>query len=290
MAVKEKNELNRKYLWLGVLAVITGMLALVLLVRGMGVSERPKGASEPETTWLPTELDETLPEETVLLPQRNPYGPMDFQYDGFYLTCIAGESHLGIDVSEHQQQIDWEQVAGSGVEYAMIRIGYRGFGQDGALHEDSRARENLEGAEQAGLDVGAYFFSQAVTPEEALEEALMVLDFLNGRPLDMPVVYDWEHVSAADARTNQVDPDTLMACVVTFCETIKRAGYEPMVYFNQSLAGTMLDLTKLESYDFWLAMYSDRMTYPYRVDMWQYTCEGTVPGIAVPVDLNLYLP
>jgi GH25 family lysozyme M1 (1,4-beta-N-acetylmuramidase) len=115
---------------------------------------------------------------------------------------------------------------------------------------------------------------------------------LDGRDLDMPVVYDWETVSSEDARTRDMDPKTLNACALAFCREIEAAGYEPMVYFNLDLAKRMFDLQAIQAagYDFWLAMYSDQLNYAYRVRMWQYTSSGTVAGIRGNVDLNLYFP
>ena len=119
----------------------------------------------------------TVPEVTAPVIQENLYGPEDFQFEGDYMTCISGESLLGIDVSHHQAHIDWQQVAASGIRFAMIRVGYRGI-ETAELYMDDRAVENLQGALAAGLQVGVYFFSQAITPEEAVEEAEYTLDII----------------------------------------------------------------------------------------------------------------
>jgi GH25 family lysozyme M1 (1,4-beta-N-acetylmuramidase) len=126
--------------------------------------------------------------------------------------------------------------------------------------------------------------------EEAREEARFVLDKLDGQPLEMPIVFDWEFAPTNDARTANVTPEMLNSCAIAFCEEIKAAGYQPMVYFNIDLAWRMLDLPLLQrqGYPFWLAMYSNTMTYPYRVNMWQYTSGATVLGIDALVDMNLY--
>ena len=153
---------------------------------------------------------------------------------------------------------------------------------------DEYARENLAAAAAAGLDVGVYFFSQAISPEEARQEANFVLAVLKETELQMPVVFDWEYVSA-DARTGNMDRRTLTDCALTFCQVMEDAGYEVMLYFNQHLAQDFLILEELLAYDFWLAMYTDEMTCPYRIRMWQYTEEGSVPGISGNVDINLWL-
>ena len=167
----------------------------------------------------------------------------------------------------------------------MIRVGYRGYEQ-GGIYEDTYARANLQGALDAGLDVGVYFFSQAVTVEEAIEEANVVLDLIKDYKITYPVVFDWEWVTG-DARSGDITSRTLTDCTKAFCDTIAAAGYTPMFYFNLSMAQTMFRLRELTDYEFWLAQYSDAMTFAYDVQMWQYTCEGTVPGITTAVDLNL---
>ena len=219
----------------------------------------------------------------------NPYTPEDFEYEGNYLTCTAGESRLGVDVSSHQGVIDWQAVAAEGVEFAMIRIGVRGY-LEGEINTDSMARANIEGAKAAGLDVGVYFFSQAVTRQEAAREAAWCVTFLEDMELDMPLVYDWEHVASDEARTADLeDRDLLTACARSFCDVVKAAGYEPMVYFNVYQAKDLYDLTALQDYGFWLAQYLDGLDFPHAVDLWQYTESGEVDGIQGKVDLDLWL-
>ncbi len=199
-----------------------------------------------------------------------------------------GEGLPGIDVSSHQGSIDWDQVADHGVEFAMIRLGYRTYGP-GTLHIDERAQENLDGAKAAGLKIGAYFFSQAVSETEAREEAALALEVLWDRTLDLPLVYDWEYVDG-EARTASVTPRMLEKCIHAFCETVEDAGREPMIYFNKDLSQTRLDLDAMGEYPFWLALYQEELEFPHQVAMWQYTDEGTVPGIEANVDLNWYYP
>ena len=235
----------------------------------------------PTVPEIDPDTGEKLPE-----PEKNPYGKLDFQYEGRYLGCIKAGTMPGIDVSYYQGEIDWEKVKASGIEFAIIRLGYRGYGAEGKLVEDKMAFDNLEGALEAGLKVGVYFFSQAVSVEEALEEADFVLKRIGKYDITMPVVYDWEYISE-EARTANVDPRTLTDCYLAFCGKIEEAGYTPMAYFNTYQSRKMMYLTELEQYPFWLALYSDRMTYPYRIEMWQYTDSGRVPGIQGNVDINL---
>ena len=232
---------------------------------------------------------ETLPIEPENLPELNPYGRHDFQYNRFnYLICEETDSYSGIDVSAYQGDIDWERVKKSGIQFAIIRLGYRGYGT-GKLVEDDYARKNLDGAAEAGLAVGAYFFSQALNIKEVDQEIAFLLKILGDRKLDMPIILDWE-IPTSDARTAGMDARTLTDLQLHFCRTMAEKGFVPMVYFNWYMSSRLLHLTELEQYPFWLALYQDRMTYPYKVEMWQYTDKGRVPGIQGNVDLNVYMP
>ena len=215
----------------------------------------------------------------------NPYGPGDFSSLGGYVTCTAGPTRRGIDVSEYQEKIDWAAVKAGGFDFAFIRIGYRGY-TNGEIFPDDLARDNLAGAKAAGIDVGVYFYSQAVSPEEAAAEARWCLEFLGSEQLDLPLVYDWEWVGP-EARTGGMDKATLTECAKTFCQTVEAGGYQPMLYFNSHISRDLLDLQELAQYPFWLAQYKEKMDYPYQVDFWQYTEEGTVPGIKGKVDIDL---
>ena len=281
-----KHNANRKVdLLAGLIVVAAALLLMVATIYALGQLRGLPG--DTPTTSAP---DPTDPPATLA---PNPYGPGDFALDeNGYLSCLAGEAWLGVDVSEHQGSIRWEKVASTDVRFAMVRLAYRGWGSEGRIRADSRGIENLNGAKDAGLQVGVYFFSQAITVEEAREEARFLLTLLDGRELDLPVVYDWETVSSEQARTKDMTAATLNACALAFCEEIRAAGYEAMVYFNQDLARRMFDLKALqrEELDFWLAMYSENMTWAYRVRMWQYTNTASVDGIKGNVDMNLYFP
>lgn len=273
------------------LLAVTVVLSLPYFSLGPA-SQATESPTEPptEAPTLPPTEPPTEPEPTLPPPGENPYGPLDFQFDGRYLKLIEGESITGIDVSAHQQQIDWEQVKASGVDFAMIRLGYRGY-ESGKLVDDKYAKANLEGAAAAGLDVGVYFFSQALTPEEAEEEAYYVLEAIKDYEITMPVVFDWEHVHDVNARTADMqDRRVLTDCAKAFLETVETAGYWPMLYFNRSQASRLLYLSELKDYDFWLAAYTSRMTYPYKIRMWQYTNTGSVPGIEGDCDINVFFP
>ena len=194
----------------------------------------------------------------------------------------------GIDVSEHQHEIDWAQVAASGVDYAYVRLGYRGY-TEGGLFEDPYFRANVEGALANGLQVSVYFFSQAISVQEAIEEAEYVLARIRDYNITLPVVYDWEKINGETAaRTDNLDFSILNDCAVAFCDTVKNAGYEPAIYFNRHLGYYGYDLSRMTDYDFWFALpESPFPNFYYAVDMWQYSFTEQVPGIAEPTDMNL---
>lgn len=287
MAEKPKNKEHRELI-AGIITLGAAVILLIVTTFCMRKCSGDPPAADPHSGTLST-LSSISSDPTQSPLAVNPYGPGDFAYDDGYLTCISGESILGVDVSSHQGKIQWGQVAEDGIGFAMVRIGYRGWG-DGQIYADENAEANLQGSQNAGLKVGAYFFSQAVSVEEAVTEAQFVLEAMGGRELTMPIAFDWEYVNDR-ARTANVDKETVNACAIAFCETIKEAGYQPMVYFNLDVANRLLDLNQMQDqgYPFWLAMYSD-MTYPHRINMWQYTESGRVPGIEKNVDLNLYFP
>ena len=285
---------------MGVIAVLSAVLLAVVLVASlpyMTMDEDPESLKDyhaQETQYLePTILEptisETEPENPTIPPDRNPYNRYDFQYNRHnYLLLQNVDSSPGVDVSAHQGVIDWEAVKRSGIEFAMIRVGYRGYGS-GKLVEDEYARQNLQGAKAAGLKIGAYFFSQALNIQETDEEIQFILNMLADVTLDMPVILDWE-IPAADARTKDMDARTLTDIQLHFCGQMRKMGFQPMIYFNWHQSENLYYLSELEEYPFWLALYQDRMTYPWKVEMWQWTSSGKVPGIAGNVDINVYMP
>ncbi len=283
---------------------IAALLAAMLLAAAVAVSypyltapeEDPESLIQaqpvetvPVETYLEPTVPETQPENPTIPPDRNPYDRFDFQYDrNNYLKLQNLTSYAGVDVSAHQGYIDWEKVKASGIDFAIVRLGYRGY-ESGKLVEDKYAVKNLEGARDAGLRVGAYFFSQALNIKEVDQEIDFMLEILGERYLDMPIVLDWE-IPSNSARTRDMDGRTLTDMQLHFCQTMQDKGYQPMVYFNWHQSENMYVLHELEDYPFWLALYQDRMTYPWEVEMWQWTQTGRVPGIAGNVDINVYMP
>ena len=190
----------------------------------------------------------------------------------------------GIDVSKFQGSIDWNAVKADGITFAIIRCGYRGYGS-GALVEDSTYRANIQGAINAGLKVGVYFYSQAINEAEAVEEASMVLSLVGGYSLPLGVYYDTE--SVAGGRANAISAAERTACAVAFCETIRNAGYRAGVYSYASWFYNALNFANISKYNIWIAQYRDKLSFNYKYNIWQYTGSGRVNGISKPVDMNI---
>lgn len=200
------------------------------------------------------------------------------------------KSHVGIDVSYAQRDIDWNKVKAAGVEFAIIRLGYRGY-ERGILYTDDYFEKNVSGASAAGMDIGVYFFSQAVTKEEAEEEAEYVLNKIKSYDITYPVVFDWEPITESPARTDGISGDVLNECAVAFCSKIKKSGHKPVIYASLNLLRkqyNMYDVKKISEFDLWLAEYKDYPEYPYNFKMWQYTNNAMIEGINGVTDLNVY--
>ncbi len=212
----------------------------------------------------------------------------DFQTVGGIPSYVGSgfTTELGVDVSEHQWEVDW-QAAARMIGFAYIRLGYRGY-TEGGLFVDPWYETNITGASAAGLDTGVYFFSQAVNVGEAIEEAEFVIENLRGYRVNLPVIFDWEHVDE-EARTDNVSEQTMTDCAVAFCRTITNAGYDAGVYFNRKLGYHGFDLSRLADYTFWVSVPGEFPDFYYAADLWQFSFEGTVPGIEGNADLNMRL-
>lgn len=207
------------------------------------------------------------------------------QYSGTEVQTVQG---IDVSYAQGERGIDWAEVAASDIDFVMVQVGFRGWGSAGSLNVDSYFESNIAGALEAGLDVGVYFFSQATSMKEALEEAEFILPYLQKYNITYPVVFDWETIAnEPDARTNGMDGQTVTNCANAFCRRIEEAGYTPMVYFNQAAGYMTYDLSVLANYDFWFAHYSSQPDFQYRFDIWQYTQSGTVPGVTGAVDRNI---
>lgn len=205
-----------------------------------------------------------------------------------YIAEDGSVSKVGIDVSEHQGAINWERAA-SAIDFAIVRIGYRGYGTEGGIALDGYYTANMEGAAANGVPVGVYFFSQATSYEEGVEEANFVLRNLGEYSLSYPIVLDREDPMVEDARTNDLSVEQHTQAALGFLETIKAAGHQVMMYTNRMYYALYLDIESIYQYPIWYAQYADEPDWPYEFNIWQYTESGEVPGISGPVDLNIQM-
>ncbi len=234
--------------------------------------------------------------ERLLVRAREEIGFHDLNLDNFkkdengfwaYYVDNVKVTMTGIDVSKWQYDINWNKVAASGVDYAIIRLGYRGTAEAGNCAMDPYYEQNIKGALDAGLQVGVYYFTQAITVEEAIEEANIVIDALKDYNITFPVVYDTEYREGG--RANDLSNADRTACAKAFCDTILAAGYTPVIYSSTNWAVLNLNLEELQGYDLWYAYYGEpeNLYLPYEYTMWQYTDTGRVNGIETNVDLNI---
>ena len=197
-------------------------------------------------------------------------------------------SRFGIDVSKFQGNVDFKKVRDAGASFVFVRLGFRGFGEDGSLNLDENFKKNLKNAKDAGLDVGVYFYSQAVNEEEAKEEADFVINNLKNETITYPVVFDEEYsYDNADARANAIDGKTATDNAIAFCEKIKSAGYKPCIYAAVDRQAGLLDMGRLKDYEIWYADYESDPQTPYDFKFWQFSNRGKIDGIEGDVDLNV---
>lgn len=285
--------MKNRYLRILLSTALISALVITALInisgcRGKNVdSTEMSDNSENTSDKVISRYGEDIPvDETV---NKNEYDPALFSRseDG-RITYGSDTAKSGIDISAYQGEIDWDQVAGAGIDFAIIRVGFRGY-ESGSLNHDDSYEANITGALSAGLDVGVYFFSQAISPEEAAAEADFVLDSIADYDIKYPIVFDWEYITdeGANARTNGISSSVITDCALSFCETVKNAGYTPAIYFNTDLGYTEYEIGRIADHTLWLAEYADYPTFYYDFHIWQYTSAGSVPGIEGTVDLNI---
>jgi len=256
---------------------ITNLLRVTLVTLMFCLAFPLYSCSPQEEEWTPA------PREVGPYYEERFFSQVDGRYR--YKDASVTVEKTGVDVSDHQGVIDWDSVAADGIDFAFIRIGYRGT-TEGGLFVDERFSSNLLGAQEAGIECGVYFFSQATTVEEAEEEAAFVLGLLDGCQLDYPVAFDYE--CSAETRISNVSSQTATEAARAFCSAIQQGGYEAMIYGNAyDLA--RFDYHWIADYPLWLAEYGSNPSYERRAIIWQYTSEGVVNGINSHVDLNLDL-
>ena len=208
--------------------------------------------------------------------------------DGGNLTYKDGkrEAIKGVDLSKYNGNVDFAKLKDSGMGFVMLRLGSRGYGT-GKITLDEKFVEYAQNAQLAGLQIGAYFYSQAVNEEEAREEVQMILDLIEPYDITYPVVIDVESAESDTARTANLSTDEYEIVVKIFCDAVKTAGYTPMVYGNVKSFTLLMDAVDVDDYDIWIAYYGTPLYYPYHFNIWQFTSTGSVDGIDGNVDLNI---
>ena len=193
----------------------------------------------------------------------------------------------GVDVSEWQKEIDWKAVRNDGIEFAFVRVGARGYGSTGKLIEDKLYKENIQGALDAGLQVGVYIFSQAITPEEAVEEAQFLLERIGEYDISLPLVFDYEYAgNPGRLKAAELTKEEATAICHAFCEAVEAEGYKAVVYANKSFLNNQLNAKEIDSV--WLAHYIVETDYDGEYDFWQCTSQGKVQGITGYTDLDFW--
>lgn len=193
---------------------------------------------------------------------------------------------IGIDVSKYQTGIDWKRVKNAGINFVMIRCGYRGYGS-GVLVEDPMYKSHITGAKAAGLRVGVYFFSQAINEAEAVEEASMAVSLAKKYGINMPIAIDSEYANGGRGRADGLSKSARTAVTKAFCDTVKSAGYTPMVYASKSWFSNHLSVSQLSGYRIWVAHYAEKCGYTGTYHIWQNTDKGKVDGVPGNVDMNI---
>lgn len=231
----------------------------------------------------------SIKQENLVVEQEHGYDVDLFSIENGLMTYKDPSYKVltGIDVSEHNQDIDWKNVKNDDIDFAIIRVGYRGA-QDGVVKEDKYFETNIKQAVRCNLKVGVYFFSSAVTSEEIDEEADMVLSRIKKYEVNMPVVFDMEEIEQG-GRVDNLTIEQRTKLALRFCKKIKEASYTPMIYGNMTWLYQNYDFEKISKYPIWLASYSTRCPMEDKFDMWQYSNKGQVNGIEENVDMNIYL-
>lgn len=200
---------------------------------------------------------------------------------------VSSGIQQGIDVSYHNGTLDWSTIKAAGVDFAILRAAYRGYGTEGTLVRDAKFAEYMQGAMSQGIPVGAYIYSQAITTAEAVQEANYILNIVRGYSLDLPIVFDYEFAGVKTGRldsawsSGNLNKSKMTDIALAFCDTIKNAGYDAMVYANKTFLSKNLDHEVIENagYDVWLAHYTTNTNYTGDYKIWQYTSSGRIPGI-----------
>lgn len=285
----------------GIALIIMLTCFLIGLVAGMLIIHFSGDKGKEQAENLKMTISNERKVVNVYVPKRervfgqipkSSYITENFKIEDGYMTYYdeTGNkvSHLGIDLSYHNGIVDWDKLAESGVEFVMLRCGYRGY-TEGGLVKDEKFEEYAAEANRVGINLGVYFFTQSISVEEAVEEAKFTIDLIKDYDISYPVALDTEAISDKNARTNaaEISDELRSEMAIAFCEKIKEAGYYPMIYSSENWMRRDMNLEMLSEYDFWAAQYLEENDFLYDFTMWQYTDEGFVPGIDEAIDLDI---
>ena len=237
-----------------------------------------------------SQIEDNTQQDIVIIPYTDyDFSKLKKENNHYEYEDDNYQSMFGIDVSAHQDIINWKKAKEDGVEFVYIRLGYRGA-SEGVLHTDVEFENNYKRAVENDIKVGIYWYSQPIDTYEVKQEVRYVLDVLDGRPLDLPIVYDLEETEFYDGTISRLHDTTKQertAMAETFCSEMTNLGYDCMIYTNLYWTEHYYDLSKLADYPIWIADYHDTPTYDKSFRMWQYTDAGAVPGIQHPVDFDV---
>lgn len=259
--------------------IIAGIILLALIIAVLGISSCVRGCK-------PASSMRNVPQHSYDWSCLKTKGDIKS-----YTAADGRVAKLGIDVSSHNGEIDWDAVAAQGIDFAYVRVGYRGY-TEGYIQDDEYANANMSGAMSSGIDAAVYFFSQAITEQEAIEEADYACDFVDAYGVgDYPVAFDMEENNVADERVMHLSTTEKTAIAMAFCKEVESRGYTPIIYGNDHWLDGEFKLEIIaNSYDLWLAQYASRPSPSYRFLIWQYSDSATIDGIEGGCDMNLMFP
>ncbi len=203
-----------------------------------------------------------------------------------YNTDGRTSSYVGVDLSKYNDYVDFQKLKNAGIDFVMLKVGARGY-ESGSMTIDDYYEGNIKRASDAGLEIGLYFASQAITEDEAIEEANTVLESIGDYDVTYPIAIDLEFVDGDSCRTEALIPESRTAIAKAFCDTIAEAGYVPMIYADKEMLIKELQLSKLQNFDIWLCNPGDTPDYPYRFSMWQYSTSASIDGISGRANMNI---
>lgn len=271
----------RAFATVGILAAIAASVAFVL--RYLGILDLPL----PQIFEQRATYSASLPDSSLTYTNPYDWSHLSVGSNGRYHYTMGGQevSRTGVDVSEHQGSIDWKAVKADGIGFAYIRVGYRGS-DTGVIIGDAQFKANIQGAQAAGLQMGAYFYSEAISVEEARAEAQYVLGELGSTPLDYPIAFDYEPTGNDRDRIAGLSNDQMAAIAQAFCDAIQEGGRSAIVYGNASDLARM-NAPTLYQYGFWYASYTTLPSATVAFGIWQYSSQGSVAGINTLVDMDM---